>query len=70
MHEVFEGVNALERAIIISTDAAMSDLPFEDGCQCPRTGNHHFYTPTRVVAGFPAGAGVNALERAIIISTN
>ena len=63
-----EGVNALERAIIISTKVQQRRIYRYDVCQCPRTGNHHFYF--RVIAGQDTVTGcVNALERAIIIST-
>ena len=38
-------------------------------CQCPSTGNPHFYTP--VIGGrVPLRVGVNALQRAIPISTS
>ncbi len=61
-------VNALERAIIISTRRHRGKEVQSNGCQCPITGNHHFYMKgiNEVIVYLK---GVNALERAIIIST-
>ena len=40
---VRDGVNALQRATVISTTLTMEKKYEFTGCQCPPTGNSHFY---------------------------
>ena len=60
-------VNALWRAIIISTVTNQGLADIVSRCQCPMTGNHHFYMNKINVEVLKER--VNALWRAIIIST-
>ena len=59
---------ALTRATLISTGKINKMPTLNDGCQCPHTGNTHFYEEGRQVQGEHAGC-VNALTRATLIST-
>ena len=61
-------VNALQRAIPISTVSARYRDFKIDGCQCPSTGNPHFYLDKLKFSFYRKGS-VNALQRAIPIST-
>ena len=61
-------VNALERATLISTRMTLTMVAFVLLCQCPRTGNTHFYQiATKKI--LKDDKCVNALERATLIST-
>ena len=61
-------VNALNRAMLISTLWVVSGLRSGIGCQCPQSGDAHFYIILGLVFVL-AGACVNALNRAMLIST-
>ena len=61
-------VNALTRATLISTHIDLKPITIPKTCQCPHTGNTHFYGKN--VKMYACGiTGVNALTRATLIST-
>ena len=67
-HIIRKCVNALNRAMLISTLWVVSGLRSGIGCQCPQSGDAHFYIILGLVFVL-AGACVNALNRAMLIST-
>ena len=61
-------VNALNRAMLISTELEAVEAHYKEVCQCPQSGDAHFYKENPELVDDNI-FGVNALSRAILIST-